>query len=479
MTTPGGTVTGPVDAEPELDVPRRTSPLAVVFGLASPDQLRTLIPLAVIALSSGEVLIVAAAIVVVLVVHGVLSWLRRTWCYADGVLHLDEGVLTRNQRRIPIDRMQHVEIERRLRHQIFDLAAVRVETAGGSGAELRLDAIPRREAEALRARVLAALRSEQVHDVAGAAASQPEVLVRLPPGRLLLAGVTGPEVAAILAALAVVFDTLIDIGVGADEVGSVQTSTFGVALLVLAAVPVWLGSAALVGLVRRWDLTATIEGDELRVSYGLLRKAEFVVKTQRVQDVRISRRLLLRPFNRADVRVRTAASGSGEQSRVDIPLLDDTEIERVLARVLPDAVPLPALRPAPAAARRRALVRGTAAGLVLALPAGLAGVFVLGPVGAVLLVAAPALGLWFGEAAYRGLGAWYGPEPRLVHSRTGALTRNRAIVPAGRVQSGVVVSTWFQRRRGLSTVRLDLAGGAVAVVDRAEPESSDLLASTL
>lgn len=465
---------------PDLTQPRRTSPLAVVFGLASPDQLRTLVPLLIIALSSGEVLLVAIVLVVAMVGFGVLAWLRRTWCYADGVLHLDEGVFTRNQRRIPVERMQHVELERRLRHQIFDLAAVRVETAGGAGAELRLDAIPRREAEALRSTVLAALRDGGGPDDAEAVPA-PEILVRLPPRRLLLAGVTGPEVAAILAALAVVLDTLIDVGVDPGEVSTFEASALGVAFGVLVAVPVWLGSAALVGLVRRWDLTAAIEGDELRVTYGLLRKAEFVVKTHRVQDVRISRRLLLRPFGRADLRVRTAASGSGDQSRVDIPLLDDVEIERVLARVLPEAIPLPALVPAPRQARRRALVRGVAGGGVLGVVAAVAAIANTGWVagGVLVVVLGLVTGAAFGESAYRGLGARYGSAPRVVHSRTGALTRNRAIVPAERLQSGAVVSTWFQRRRGLSSVRLDLAGAAVAVVDRGEHESTDLLATAL
>ena len=148
----------------------------------------------------------------------------------------------------------------------------------------------------------------------------PEILVRLPPGRLLLAGITGPEVIAVLAAIAFGFDTLADLGVDPDQVDGVALSRLAVVGLLALAVPVWFATAGLIGMIRRWDLTATIAGDELRVTYGLLRKNEFVVNTGRVQDVRIAHRLLLRPFGRADVRVRTAASGRGDQSRVDIPL---------------------------------------------------------------------------------------------------------------------------------------------------------------
>ena len=472
---------------PDLSRPRRTSPLAALFWLFRGEQLRTVLPVVFVAASSGRFVLVLAAGLAVGGILGTLTWWRRTWSFRDGVLHLDEGVLTRNQRRIPVERIQHVELERRLRHQVFDLAAVRVETAGGGGAELTLDAITLAEADALRTTVLDRLRADGPGDTGTtgadgsdgtvAAAPPEEVLVRLPPSRLLLAGITGPEVLAVLAAIGFALDTLADLGVEPGELDGPDLSGLLVAALVLVAVPAWFGVAAVIGLVRRWDLTVLVAGDELRVRYGLLRRNEFVVKTSRVQDVRVSHRLLLRPFGRADVRVRTAASGSTERSRVDIPLLDATEIDVVLARVLPAAVPLPALAPAPAAARRRALLRGWMAGaallalaILLALASSAPAVGALGFLGL-----AAAIGM--GEASYRGLGQ--ARTAGMVHSRWGALTRRHTVVPEARVQSASVVATWFQRRRHLATLRLDLAGTAVPVFDRDLDEARHLQRATV
>jgi putative membrane protein len=466
----------------DLREPRRTSPLAALFWVFRGEQLRTLLPVALVAVTSGRnVVLVLAGALVLGAAFGLLSWWRRAWSFADGVLRVDEGVLVRSERRIPVERIQHVELERRLRHQLFDLASVRVETAGGSGAELTLDAIRLTDAEAVRTAVLEHLRAPVAADGDEGPSlppppAPPEVLVRLTPSRLLLAGITGPEVAAVLAALAVALDTLGDLGVDPEDVGSIDASGAALALLLAAAVPVWLAVAGLIGVVRRWDLTATIVADELRVTYGLLRRNEFVVKTARVQDVRISHRFLLRPFGRADVRVRTAASGSGERSRVDIPLLGADEIDVVLRRVLPQAVPLPPLVPAPPAARRRALVRGGAGGGLLAVVlVALAAVATTSLVLAAALALVAALGL--GEASFRGLGA--ARTGAVVHTQTGALTRNRTIVPDERVQSAAVVSSFFQRRRGLASVRLDLAGDSVGVVDRASEEARALVPAVL
>lgn len=463
--------------EPTIDLstPRRTSPLGALLAVFGIEQLRPLLPIVFIAASSGRFLLVLGGGLVVGVLYNAASWWRRTWWYADGVLHLDEGVVVHNQRRIPVERIQHVELEQRLRHQLFGLSVVRVETAGGSEAELSLDAVTQREAEALRAGV-ATVSTSASSGAVGAAA--PEVLVRLPPARLLLAGVTGPEVAAVLAALAVGFDLLADLGLDPDAFGRVEATVLTTAVLVVVAVPLWLFVAGLIGVARRWDLTATIRGDELRVTYGLFRKAEFTVDLSRVQDVRVAHRLLLRPFGRADIRVRTAASGGGDHSRVDIPLLDRAEIEHVLARVVPAALPLPELVPAPHGARRRAGVRGIVAGTAV----GALVALTLWSTGAMAVIVVPlctAVGLACGEAYYRGLGVGSTGDGRVLHSRSGAFTRHHAIVPVERLQSTAVASSWFQRRRQLATVRLDLAGASVAIADRSDPEAGDLAATAL
>lgn len=462
----------------DLRDPRRTSPLGAVFDVVQPERVRNLLPVAIVAISSGRVVLVLLVAGLVSLVAGALGWLRRLWSFDGEVLHLDEGVFVRNQRRIPVERIQHVELERSLRHQLFGLAAVRVETAGGSGAELRLDAVSRVEAEALRSQVLAALRTraatavpatgdEWDPDRHGPVPAPPpapsEVLVRLPPGRLLLAGITGPEVVAVLASIVFGIDALVDLGIDPDEVSAVDLGRTSLIVLALVAVPAWFLLAGLIAVVRKWDLTATISGDELRVTYGLLRKHEFVVRTSRVQDARIAQRFLLRPFGRADLRVRSAASGGGDASRVDIPLLDGAEIARILARVLPDAVPRPPLRPAPPAARRRAVLRASVPAVLVA--ATLAVLAVLTSqwwlVPAILVLA---VGPLLGELAYRGLG--WAERDGVHHSRSGALARRTSIVPDARVQSASVVSSLFQRRRGLASVRLDLASSAVGVLDR-------------
>ncbi len=493
--------TGPAPgAIPDLSEPRRTSPLAVLLVSVRTDALRQGLPALVVAVSSGRFLLVGGLLLVALLAGNALAWWRRTWSFDGAVLHLDEGVLTRAERRIPVERIQHVELERSLRHQLFGLAGVRVETAGGGDAELRLDAIPRPEAEGLRAAVARVRPGVAAEDAAAAhtqgaspVASPPvavddagrplppppgagdvrdgdEVLVRLTPGRLLLAGVTGPEVASVLAAVAVGLSTLDEIGLDPERLDGVDLGRVALALLLVVAVPAWFLAAGLVSVVTRWDLTARLRDDELHVTYGLLTRRELVMRIERVQEARIVQRPLLRPFGRADLRLRSAGSGTADRSKVAVPVLSSDEIDRILARVLPGAVPAPPLLPAPPAARARSLVRGAGVGAVVG---GLAAVLVGRPLGiaagAALGLVVLSLGVALGESRHRNLG-W--AEAGGVHrSRTGVLGRHTHVVPAARVQSARTVSTWFQRRRGLARVAVDLAGSSGVVVDRDEREA--------
>jgi putative membrane protein len=93
-------------------------------------------------------------------VFGVLQWWRFTYTLdLEGRrLVVDEGVLTRKQRIVPLDRIQQVELISKLRHRILGVTVLRVDTAGGGGsAEVDLSVVSVAEAARLR-EVLAPVR---------------------------------------------------------------------------------------------------------------------------------------------------------------------------------------------------------------------------------------------------------------------------------------------------------------------------------
>jgi len=456
---------------------RRLHALSPVFFAVR--HVRGLWPLALLLVARRDLWALALGAAALLAWTG-LEWLRRTYALEGGALRLEEGVLARRRRVVPFDRIQQVELVRKPLHRLLGVATLRVETAGGSGrAEVDLDVIALAEAEALQAGLLRAKAATT--PAVGAPAARPErVVVKLALAQVMLAGITGARAAAVLAVLgplSQVVDWVPDRLLDRLDPGAVAPATAaGVAGLVVAGAVVWLGLAAASSVVTDAGFTLARVGDDLVVRRGLLERREAVLPLARVQVVRVDESLLRRLLGLASVRIQSGGRvGGGDRTagRLAVPVLYRTEVNRVLGELLPGAAPVPPLRAPPPAARRRAVVRRAGPVALLAVAAAVA----LRPAGAVALAAVPAAA-WAGLAAYRGLGQ--ASAGGYLYARAGALVRTLAVVPVAKAQSGRVASTLLQRRAGLATLHVDVAGGgSPRVLDEAEGAAEALLATVL
>jgi len=318
------------------------------------------------------------------------------------------------------------------------------------------------------------------------------VLLRLRVGEVVLAGITGSRAAAALVVLGPL-SQVTDWVPGLDDWLLARfdpesvTPTTPAAFLVVAVLVavVWLGLAALSSIVTDYGFTLARVGDDLVVRRGLLERREAVLPLARLQVVRVEESLLRRVLSLASVRLQSAGrTGRGDEtaSRLAIPVLQRTEVNRVLGELLPGASPIPPLRAPPTAARRRAVVRSllrtALAAAVVAVAVGLLAAgngFGVAPGSALLLVPLLALAVLYGLAAYRSLGHAAGPA--FLYARSGVAIRVVTVVPVAKAQSGSVRSSVFQRRAGLATLHVDIAGGGPTprVHDESEGRAETLL----
>jgi putative membrane protein len=332
---------------------------------------------------------------------------------------------------------------------------------------------------------------------AEATAPPPErVLLRLGLGEVMLAGITGSRAAAALVVLGPIsqagdwFPGLSDWLFSRFDPESVTPTTPAafVAVAVLAAV-VWLGLAAASSIVTDYGFTLARAGNDLVVRRGLLERREAVLPLARLQVVRIEESLLRRALGLASVRIQSAGRAGGSDqaaSRLAIPLLQRAQVNRILEELLPGAAPVPRLLLPPPAARRRAVTRSVLmATLVMAVIAvllwWLSTLDVVAVPVAVGVVALPvlALAVMLGLAAYRHLG--HATREGFLYARVGVAIRVTTAVPVAKAQSGSVRSTPFQRRAGLATLHVDIAGGGPTprVHDESEATAERLLQGVL
>jgi putative membrane protein len=119
-----------------------------------------LLPLAFVLIAGDTPAFVAGIVLGGTVLVGVVRWWRLTWRLDAAALVVEEGLLQRRRRVIPLDRVQSVDLVRGLRHRLFGVTELRVEVVGGTGSEGRLEALsPARRAMARASSTVAAARS--------------------------------------------------------------------------------------------------------------------------------------------------------------------------------------------------------------------------------------------------------------------------------------------------------------------------------
>ncbi len=374
------------------------------------------------------------------VVYGAASWLRTSYWIEGDELRVDTGVVSRQSRRIRIDRLQGVDIVQPVSARVFGLAELKMDVAGRGRGEGSLAYLPLREAEELREVLLArrdAARTGRPGSTAapapsataaGAAAPAEQVLERLDPAMLVVSLLLAGETFAFFAT-ALVLVTV--------------SSLLGPAAGVTSLVPVALGFLLVQGrrLAAFSRLTVSQTPQGLQVRRGLLELSSQTIALHRVQGVVVVEPLLWRPLGwaRLDVSVAGYGRASGDADRPS------------------ESIVLP-VGPRPVVLR---LARHLLSGLDPA---------------AVRLTPPPARARWAAPVRRRFLAAGVGEQ--VVAGRAGILTRRTHVVPHARVQSLRVHQGPWQRALGLADLLVDSPEGPVRVRARHRDvaEAGDLVA---
>ncbi len=434
-------------------------------------------------------LVFTFAIAGVLAAIDATQWWHRWYEVTDQELRVRWGIVGRNNRVVPFGRIQQVDHDQQLVHQVLGLAVLRVETAADAGqTSVTIDAIPLREAERLRTLLLERRAATQhrptaeasadgvtlATDAAAAAGWSPApqldgpgadapvtVLERSDP-QLALAGCTGSGLLAAAVVLIWPLNLLLETGAVPEEtVSDVATQASTSATDPLVAIPLLLATAlvmtlgaAILSVVQWHGFQLAASDDDLLVRHGLFTVRRLTIPRQRIQQVTVLDNPLRRRLGWCTLRLHSAATGAqgGAGNVLQIPLLRRDELAPLIERLMGDDRWVPqAVAPRPAAARRRAIIRRCAAMALVAVPVAIA----LRPIGLVAL-ALVGLGVPWGLEAHRRAGV-AAREGTATISK-GVVVHRDEVVALERLQSTRTSSSPLQRRAHLATLHLDVAG---------------------
>lgn len=261
-------------------------------------------------------------------------WRAMGYQVTDEEVALKRGVLSKQLRTARFDRIQAVDVVESVIARIFSLAALRIETAGGTRSVIQISYLPKAEAEALRAEVLGKVRRVKTGELSEQPPAEEE------PEPQALSDVVLPEVP--------ISRTLVG---AALHLSTIVTVIF-LAVISFTPLPLTTSFPILVGLIpnvwglvdKSWRFNATLATDSatgeqvVNVKYGLADRRAQSIRLDRIHAATMFQPILWRLTGWWTVRVTVAgygAEGGDKQSGTTaiVPVATRDEALAVLALV--------------------------------------------------------------------------------------------------------------------------------------------------
>lgn len=375
---------------------------------------------------------------------------RFTYEVTPDTIDICSGVVSRRTREIPIGRIQNVDISRNAVSRALSIAEVRLETAGGSGAEAQLRYVGEAEARRLQSEISRLKRGPDA-DEEGADEPAVKELFTLAPKELALLGLVSVD----LRLLSFVTVLIPVVAPSLSRPDPLLGLTMAAPIVALGLVVLSAVAGGVYSVTNYYGFRLWRAGDELRYERGLVQRYSGTIPLAKVQSLAVEENLLARQLGYASLTVETAGYAPGEGGSQSAVPLAERERAFDLARSVEPFGDVDLDRP-PKRARERYAVRYAVLVLLLAGVAfGVTRLTRLSFAWYLLLAALPLAGL-AAHLKWRNIG--YAPTENHFIAREGFWTRTTVVVPYYRVQTVIEAQTVFQRRRDLATVVVDTAG---------------------
>lgn len=411
-------------------------------------------------------------------ITSIINYFNYFFYISDGELHMEKGVLRKVKVNVPLDRIQTVNFKQGILHQVLNVVAVDIDTAGSSGNEFSLQAISKEKAEALRAFVENVRLSTQAEELAvetmppneQLTTNNEQLLFHLSPLDLLKIGVSQNHLrtAGIIMAFFLGFaddvEEALDLNFSKrmeEWLGTAQG--MDILYYLLIGIPFLLIASFLITLVRtalqHFDLKFWRTERGFKIVSGLFTRQEVSANLRKIQFVRWSSSPIMRLFDMMAVQLPQAASVQvSRKLAVSLPGCYEPQLDAVREAYFPGEKQLEHEKHGvdKRIIRRQFFLTGIL------------------PVAALMFVTRSLLGssiwvwamwlpgaLWLSVKFYQSW-RWYVSEEG-VSASWGVVTRTSVLLQWYKVQAVTIRQSIFLRRLGLAHIVLYTAAGAVTV----------------
>ena len=418
--------------------------------------------------NAGDLIWMYPALIIFTLIGPMLRFARFRYRLTTEALEITDGIFSRRERRIPIDRIQDVSHSQTPLRRMLKIVTITVETASSAGAEATLDALTQDEADALRHELQRVTR-HQTGKVDSESPPEEALLHRCSTRELTLLGLTDNRAGLLVLGALLVLQELSEVveermaraatllGHYLAQRGSSVLLTIFV-IIVAFIVAGWIVSVAVTWLKFGGFTLQEREGVFIR-RYGVLTTREQAMPRRYLQILRLEQTWLRRLLGLVVVRAENAGSAldpkGAQKTGVDVfvPAARSHLADALVPRVLPGVSAQPELTKASSVLWQRWGIRGAMLGAAI----GAGGWLGSHSVWWALFAALPIVTIALGFAAHRQLG--WAIDGDVLAVRWGIFRRHRAWMPKDRIQAVEWIANPLDRWSGIVHLRTVVTGG--------------------
>jgi putative membrane protein len=462
-----------------MSEPKRLHPIAVLLNIIKSIK-ELVIPFLLVIVIPGKnegipgwiQPLVIAIIVLLLIVHAFIQWLRFTYRMEDGEFRIESGVFVRKKRYIKFDRIHSIDISEGIIQRLFRLVKLNIETAGGAQADAVLSAIRKSEAERINTFISEEKNKKTNGPLekeidAGAGneelANSFSVFKQTLPQLFVMAATSGAVGVFLSGGIAFIsqFDEIIPFDrIFKDYEDFIGMGTVILTVFAILGLLVVYVLATLSMVIKYASFTVLKTDEELIISRGLLEKRQLTIPIHKIQGIRIMENFVRKPMGLATVYLEYAGGSMEDKESLSImlfPLIKKKHLHGKIQEILPVYQTSTEVNSLP----RRAFSRCVSRGVLYIVPIIGVSVWFFKPWGFLSLLLVPLAGFW---AYMRYRDAGWSIEGDLLLLSSCFFSKQTLIMQRSRIQSITYKKSWFQNRKELATISASIKSGVTSRV---------------
>lgn len=278
----------------------------------------------------------------------IINFFKFTFYIHDDELIIEKGILSKKKISIDIDRVQTINFEQNIIHNIFNVVRLKADTAGSDKNEFNLDAVSIETANAFRNIVLRVKKEQAIDEEHSLGAleqqSERKLIMSISHLELFKAGMVENHIRSsgvIIAFMYYIYFNLQEVGINLEDYkDQLPAISFGI-LVILSLILIVAIISFIISMVRMvlryYDLKLIRSGKGFSYTAGLFTKRTVSALDSKIQKIMWSDNLLKKLLGIFDLKFIQASSETVDTKKsIKIPSCKLSHVNIVLKALYPD-----------------------------------------------------------------------------------------------------------------------------------------------